>query len=123
MVFFFKRKTAYEMRISDWSSDVCSSDLALLVEARPQLDQRGDRLARLGRLAQRLDDGRVLRGAIERLLDGDDRRIVGRLAQELHHHVDALVGMVDDEVLGADRREAVAAEVADRTTAVCGKDV
>src|SRR3546814_2532479 len=26
-VFFFKRKTAYEMRISDWSSDVCSSDL------------------------------------------------------------------------------------------------
>src|SRR3546814_533966 len=28
--FFFKQKTAYEMRISDWSSDVCSSDLAPL---------------------------------------------------------------------------------------------
>src|SRR3546814_1854637 len=27
VVFFFKQKTAYEMRISDWSSDVCSSDL------------------------------------------------------------------------------------------------
>src|SRR3546814_5130130 len=27
--FFFKQKTAYEMRISDWSSDVCSSDLAI----------------------------------------------------------------------------------------------
>src|SRR3546814_6705926 len=27
--FFFKQKTAYEMRISDWSSDVCSSDLFL----------------------------------------------------------------------------------------------
>src|SRR3546814_1936758 len=27
MFFFFKQKTAYEMRISDWSSDVCSSDL------------------------------------------------------------------------------------------------
>src|SRR3546814_9038261 len=27
---FFKQKTAYEMRISDWSSDVCSSDLHLL---------------------------------------------------------------------------------------------
>src|SRR3546814_3321835 len=26
-LFFFKQKTAYEMRISDWSSDVCSSDL------------------------------------------------------------------------------------------------
>src|SRR3546814_11907973 len=29
MFFFFKQKTAYEMRISDWSSDVCSSDLQL----------------------------------------------------------------------------------------------
>src|SRR3546814_4332555 len=28
--FFFKQKTAYEMRISDWSSDVCSSDLVKL---------------------------------------------------------------------------------------------
>src|SRR3546814_8676542 len=28
-VFFFKQKTAYEMRISDWSSDVCSSDLVV----------------------------------------------------------------------------------------------
>src|SRR3546814_8844776 len=27
VLFFFKQKTAYEMRISDWSSDVCSSDL------------------------------------------------------------------------------------------------
>src|SRR3546814_1853832 len=30
MCFFFKQKTAYEMRISDWSSDVCSSDLLSL---------------------------------------------------------------------------------------------
>src|SRR3546814_5853860 len=30
VVFFFKQKTAYEMRITDWSSDVCSSDLSLL---------------------------------------------------------------------------------------------
>src|SRR3546814_9263247 len=29
LFFFFKQKTAYEMRISDWSSDVCSSDLML----------------------------------------------------------------------------------------------
>src|SRR3546814_4618088 len=33
-VFFFKQKTAYEMRISDWSSDVCSSDLIGLESAR-----------------------------------------------------------------------------------------
>src|SRR3546814_1504351 len=34
MFFFFKQKTAYEMRISDWSSDVCSSDLPLVREER-----------------------------------------------------------------------------------------
>src|SRR3546814_4988881 len=33
-VVFFKQKTAYEMRISDWSSDVCSSDLHLTAEVR-----------------------------------------------------------------------------------------
>src|SRR3546814_19485056 len=33
--FFFKQKTAYEMRISDWSSDVCSSDLAHGVSYAP----------------------------------------------------------------------------------------
>src|SRR3546814_2618488 len=32
--FFFKHKTAYEMRISDWSSDVCSSDLWQALQAR-----------------------------------------------------------------------------------------
>src|SRR3546814_9671128 len=32
--FFFKQKTAYEMRISDWSSDVCSSDLASVPKSR-----------------------------------------------------------------------------------------
>src|SRR3546814_9475080 len=32
VVFFFKQKTAYEMRISDWSSDVCSSDLMALFD-------------------------------------------------------------------------------------------
>src|SRR3546814_9347469 len=40
--FFFKQKTAYEMRISDWSSDVCSSDLALV---EPQRQRGGDEKA------------------------------------------------------------------------------
>src|SRR3546814_18797030 len=33
-LFFVKQKTAYEMRISDWSSDVCSSDLGLISDER-----------------------------------------------------------------------------------------
>src|SRR3546814_10848872 len=55
LFFFFKQKTAYEMRISDWSSDVCSSDLILqrlrILQAR-HLDD--DPVAAL------LDDRRLL---------------------------------------------------------------
>src|SRR3546814_5883055 len=39
--FFFKQKTAYEMRISDWSSDVCSSDLDTARGARQRCLRRG----------------------------------------------------------------------------------
>src|SRR3546814_18537093 len=41
LFFFFKQKTAYEMRISDWSSDVCSSDLQAL--AAPGILEAQDR--------------------------------------------------------------------------------
>src|SRR3546814_12959497 len=38
--FFFKQKTAYEVRISDWSSDVCSSDLRAAMTSFPMLAPR-----------------------------------------------------------------------------------
>ena len=50
------------------------ADIRLLVEARLQFDERGDRLAGFGRLDQRAHDRAVGRGAIERLLDRDDVR-------------------------------------------------
>src|SRR3546814_1904809 len=37
VVFFFKQQTAYEMRISDWSSDVCSSDLREFTNRYPNV--------------------------------------------------------------------------------------
>src|SRR3546814_4149860 len=40
--FFFKQKTAYEMRISDWSSDVCSSDLVEVVGQEVRVLEVGD---------------------------------------------------------------------------------
>src|SRR3546814_4779096 len=71
LFFFFKQKTAYELRISDWSSDVCSSDLALarhLVAAvgdpavgleqhgRPQIALAVPPVARAARLAAEAQD-------------------------------------------------------------------
>src|SRR3546814_9773508 len=47
--FFFKQKTAYEMRISDWSSDVCSSDLAEQ-EADDRIGRRPASMAEYGRI-------------------------------------------------------------------------
>src|SRR3546814_9176565 len=63
MFFFFKQKTAYELRISDWSSDVCSSDLGI------------DRLVRLA--AQRLQRRRhdVVGQAGQHLLGFGHRRV------------------------------------------------
>src|SRR3546814_14075358 len=52
-VFFFKQKTAYEMRISDWSSDVCSSDLhnqTLFSSSSPTVTTRNSPTAKLNSL-------------------------------------------------------------------------
>src|SRR3546814_10494661 len=59
--FFFKQKTAYEMRISDWSSDVCSSDLHSL--ALDRLDDEGGDVAALRAARQRrLERGKIIEG-------------------------------------------------------------
>src|SRR3546814_7125698 len=60
--FFFKQKTAYEMRISDWSSDVCSSDL----NAERPWDSAG-----VAWLSQTL--GKPRRAAAQQLPDGRER--------------------------------------------------
>src|SRR3546814_1047863 len=60
MMFCFKQKTAYEMRISDWSSDVCSSDL------RISWDDALDRISRLlkddrdANFIEKNDDGKTV---------------------------------------------------------------
>src|SRR3546814_18734122 len=59
--FFFKQKTAYEMRISDWSSDVCSSDLTSVVEPQPTRDHTERMLRHFGaelRIAEEADGAR-----------------------------------------------------------------
>src|SRR3546814_4849028 len=72
--FLFKQKTAYEMRISDWSSDVCSSDLS---PRRP--------FARSGLVVGLLQGGDVELGhRAQRRADGDDT--IGLTAHQLGQH-------------------------------------
>src|SRR3546814_11882300 len=82
MFFFFKQKTAYEMRISDWSSDVCSSDLLVHLHAHVGDEHRALRELRL------LLDDRLGAAEAEELVAGVDRPVpVPRAAR--HEDVDA----------------------------------
>src|SRR3546814_3310478 len=71
--FFFKQKTAYEMRISDWSSDVCSSDL-LAGQPHDRAEDRPDPARR----ARRRDDPPAALDpqAIEAESEGDRKSVV-----------------------------------------------
>src|SRR3546814_20207455 len=79
-IFFFKQKTAYEMRISDWSSDVCSSDLPKMergISAPP-----GDRpLRNLDRL--QLHPLRDLHIGSKQTSDRNDLAAVERMAAKM----------------------------------------
>src|SRR3546814_5946138 len=66
LFFFFKQKTAYEMRISDWSSDVCSSDLRAI--DRRYESQRRSKVATTDYI-----------GFIEKII-GEERRIDSEIA-------------------------------------------
>src|SRR3546814_3346252 len=74
--FFFKQKTAYEMRISDWSSDVCSSDLR--VSCAPNVFKT-DRRPIIGRCRSR---GRLREGAESYAKDLGQRYSPVRLRSE-----------------------------------------
>src|SRR3546814_5455404 len=80
LFFFFKQKTAYEMRISDWSSDVCSSDLhghhRSWADPRSRLASHGDDLqGRQGGPTER-DKGRQGDFRIPQDEGGGDRKSV-----------------------------------------------
>src|SRR3546814_5874188 len=92
MVFFFKQKTAYEMRISDWSSDVCSSDLPHHVSGRDLALEVGvHRIAKVARL--RLRDGDPRRVAVEVDVGGADE---GEIVLVGNRKDDAPVGVLED---------------------------
>src|SRR3546814_1830764 len=85
--FFFKQKTAYEMRISDWSSDVCSSDLL----AGPEHVEQVHFVQALPLLL-----GVALEGAVHAEV----------VAEAVHEDVDVLEGL-DGGVVEGDRKSVV----------------
>src|SRR3546814_7304881 len=74
--FFFKQKTAYEMRISDWSSDVCSSDL------RVDVDERDVRRAVLRQHHRRRAADAAGRSGDDRALALDIHDLLSRRSEE-----------------------------------------
>src|SRR3546814_7688677 len=81
--FVFKQKTAYEMRISDWSSDVCSSDLGVPLRG---VQEVGGRAA--GAAVDVIADGLAVDQHVHRLTNGriGQRRVLGaeRRARAVH---------------------------------------
>src|SRR3546814_5239701 len=100
-MFFFKQKTAYEMRISDWSSDVCSSDLRIRLDVAVIILAGPDELARpFQRRCDHVVDEAVFIDDV-RLLE-----LVGEFGVEhlLEQVLEAAVIGLQDRVLGGDRK-------------------
>ncbi len=81
--------------------------VGFLVKARPQLDHHGHFLAVTGGIDQRVDDLGVGPGAVQRLLDRQHVRVLRGLTQQVDHRAEGLVGMLQQDVLLADRLEQV----------------
>src|SRR3546814_6971775 len=78
MFFFFKQKTAYEMRISDWSSDVCSSDLHVHGPGIPRGQGPGHRARQqvaAGRLGREAEGRRKAHHRVQALVQADQRAL------------------------------------------------
>src|SRR3546814_13975962 len=100
LFFFFKQKTAYEMRISDWSSDVCSSDVA---------DQNLDRGEADGEAERHRQHDAAMRDApsLEQIPGADAADDEGRREVGGEHHVREAVKEGRVEIGRASCRERV----------------
>src|SRR3546814_1146136 len=101
--FFFKQKTAYEMRISDWISDVCSSDLLVgdatvsTADEKYGLSWHGKRQARqialtpsTGTLLPRPDESVEWDGTRNLLIEGDNLEVLKLLQKSYNRKIKAI---------------------------------
>src|SRR3546814_3260911 len=110
--FFFKQTTAYEMRISDWSSDVCSSDLFEVVDRidddHPPLAERQGQMQAADHLPNLFDRdvAREFLGLVFRLAgEAQDLGMVARVDQSRRRIVAAIVERGRLSFAAAPRRE------------------
>src|SRR3546814_18588860 len=102
------QKTAYEMRISDWSADVCSSDLRVrsaLVGNKPKLPR--DRRLHAGAIQNLTLDGRAINHFLRNELDHDP---LPGIAVEMVHRSDDDTGTLEESLLGLPQQRRVEAE-------------
>src|SRR3546814_3496258 len=95
---FFKQKTAYEMRISDWSSDVCSSDLAMTRNGQRLLMLIDDEPAQ-----RRLVSALAARGGWRSVFAADAEMAIAMLGTQDGMQLDAIVLDIwspDDDAAG-----------------------
>src|SRR3546814_10020661 len=103
MHFFFKQKTAYEMRISDWSSDVCSSDLPVRLVVTP-IERRLSSLRAVvvfDDITAQIDAQRNLRRAAEEAETASRSKssFLAHMSHELRTPLNAIIGF--SEVMAA----------------------
>src|SRR3546814_3788651 len=84
LFFFFKQKTAYEMRISDWSSDVCSSDLEFLFLGERMNAERACTMGMVNRVTTR-DALATQTRAIAHKLAAQPRMALALTKQSINH--------------------------------------
>src|SRR6058998_2910152 len=123
--FFFKQKTAYEMVMSDWSSDVCSSDLARRRQRRGKTRRQGDALEPGARPQP---PGRLFDGLRRELEPGGDGAPVEEAleqeagpAAEVQDPEPPQVDVLADEL--EDRRPGVLAEIVVLVSGVRGVEI
>src|SRR3546814_11784157 len=108
LFFFFKQKTAYEMRISDWSSDVCSSDLLLesgVFRPRNRLDPAvdgGQQVVAAAKAGAQLDAlrGWICGGAAFRLAGAEREELAATLRVEHQRQAEVRVLRSEERRVG-----------------------
>src|SRR3546814_16388110 len=101
LFFFFKQKTAYEMRISDWSSDVCSSDLTGSAGVRAGWSHHLQKAWRMTVRALVVDDSPTMRALLSASLSRDpDIEVVGAASNAMEGR--QLIKELDPDVITLD---------------------